>query len=297
MSLDNGDVALDSLLKRPALSEGNFAPLIIKLDEDALLPSHEYVRVVALSAGGADGEVAAALQKGENGDVASVSARAAAEDAEECSIIRHDFALHVRGARFCRLLETMLDASEMKLAGQDGNNDAAAAPPSVVLPQATLRGCNALFAYLGLITSRVPSTISKPLRAPIEELVQPWEMRFLLEYCMDDATARAIFQQQTNGRKTSDVGTDAKTNYYDVILKRAPMSLNILLEVAMLSDFLLVESLRQLTCAFIASLSLNASSEEELLQLCGLERALTEEELCSVYAQFPFLRISEESQQ
>lgn len=302
MSLNHGGINLRKQNFADCVETG-VPPLFVSLDENEPLPSGDYVRVVALS-GSAGGGDAAPLQSGPSAPQrpCKVNGTQTLADAAKGPVVRHDFALHVRGARFCRLLESMLDAADQNVAASgrgargnrtgQGDGDGGGALPNVVLPQATPQGCRALFAYLDMITSRVPSVLSKPLRVPLEELLQPWEMMFLLEHCMDEATTSAIFRRlSTEKENGADVNDQA--SYYSIILDGAPRSLNILLEVAMLSDFLLVEPLRQLTCAFIASLALSTSSEADLLRLCGLERALTEEELNPVYAQFPFLRPDE----
>ncbi|KEG14959.1 hypothetical protein DQ04_00241010 [Trypanosoma grayi] len=315
--------------------EREVPPLFVSLGANAALPSEEYVRVIALSGPHDLNIIPPSLQNGVrngNGRQNSISGGAsmtninvknrssggggggssssnwASVSHPKDSVVRHDFALHARGARMCRLLETMLDTADLQLdvhsydsnacgslnkADRKGKDSAGDLPP-VVLPQATRRGCEVLFQFLDLMMTRIPTTLSKPLRAPIEELVQPWELKFLLNNCMDETISRAITQQmsveQEGGNKKNNTNAEGKASYYRVILNGAPQSLNLLLEVAMLSDFLLVEPLRQLTCAFIASLALNASSDAELLRLCGLQRAMTEEELDPLYAQFAFLR-------
>lgn len=195
-------------------------------------------------------------------------------------VIRHDFAVHMRGARLCSLLEAVLDAVDVNLSSKfDAVNGWT---PPVTLPQATKIGCELVFQYLELIQTRVPTLLSKPLRAPLEELVQPWEMSFLQERCL--------------GGSSSGHDEDYKTSKcFRALAKKGPHSLDKILEVAMLSDFLVISSLRDLTCAFIASLGLSATSEKELLQLCGLDAPLTEEDLEPLYAQFGFLRAADES--
>ncbi|KAH9589189.1 hypothetical protein LSM04_003730 [Trypanosoma melophagium] len=300
-------VDLDTLSSISSISNAGISPLFVTLDADAPLPSKDYVRFVALSGSNGTGST----RKKSHDGVSNVNNLAndvkGVNNEGDGSVVRRDFAVHMRGARLCRLLEKMLDAADLQIGAslsdtddvkcmnksKKGKNVAEILPP-VVLPHATERGCNALFFYLEMITTRMPTVLSKPLRAPLEELVQPWEMKFLLCNCMDKTTSHSIAQQISNVhaemKKGNDDEFDTSASYYSVILNRAPQSLDLLLEVAMLSDFLLVESLRQLTCSFLASLALNASSESELLRLCGLQRALTEEELDPVYAQFPFLR-------
>lgn len=315
-------------------NEGGIRTIFVQLTPNAPLPSEEYLRLVALSKAppppDSEGstlhsarncrERSARVNGRRSPTKTNVRPRPPVTatqkwgdnamsliNSKEEAVQRHEFALHVRGARYCRLLETMLDSSDLQVEplhydpkdpnmgrrpnGTEGNP--ANSLPPVILPQATQKGCVALFTYLDLITKRVPSMLSKPLRAPLEELVQPWELEFLLYNCMGDDVRNAITHIDEDG--TADKRGRAPTNdtrpsYYSTILEKAPQSVDLLLEVALLSDFLLVEPLRQLTCAFIASLALNASSEEELLQLSGLQRPMTEDELEPLYYQFPFLR-------
>ncbi|KPA84493.1 hypothetical protein ABB37_01044 [Leptomonas pyrrhocoris] len=220
------------------------APLFMYLSggEKDRLPPGEYIRVVAQSTG------------------------------PDKKVVRHDFALHNRGARLCRLLDSLLDSVDVDLKRKA---DPVQGPiPPVVLPQATREGCECIFAYLDLIQTRVPTLLSKPLRAPLEELVYDWEMNYLLEQCL-------------MGKAHESKSSIALCR---TLAKRGPSSMDRILEVAMLADFLLIEPLRDLTCGMLASLALTAGSEKELLQLCGLDHTLTEEELEPLYKQLPFLR-------
>ncbi|CCW62682.1 unnamed protein product [Phytomonas sp. EM1] len=193
----------------------------------------------------------------------------------EGKVVRNDFAVHKRAARFCRLLDTVLDVADFST--QSKPDLVSGTIPPVTLDQATKEGCEVVLEYLDLVQIRMPTNISKPLRAPLEELVQPWEMAFLLGKCFGDI----------NVEESAEFKTSA---FFKTIVKRGPRSLDRILEVAMLSDFLIIESLRNLTCAFLSSLGLSASNEDELLKLCGLDAELSEEDLEPVYAQLGFLR-------
>ncbi|CAJ1032164.1 hypothetical protein, conserved [Leishmania lindenbergi] len=187
-------------------------------------------------------------------------------------LLHHNFALHTRGARLCRLLDSLLDSADVDL--KHKMDPVQGLIPPVVLPHATREGCECVFRYLELIQTRVPTLLSKPLRAPLEELVYEWEMNYLLEHCFlsgvtDETKSAALCR---------------------TLAKKGPQAMDLVLEVAMLADFLLIEPLRDLTCALLASLALSAGSEKELLQLCGLDHALTEEELEPLYKQLCFLR-------
>ncbi|CCW70515.1 unnamed protein product [Phytomonas sp. Hart1] len=189
--------------------------------------------------------------------------------------VRTDFAVHKRAARFCRLLDSILDVADLS---SQTKPDLVSGPiPPVTLSQATREGCEIVFEYLDLVQTRMPTNISKPLRAPLEELIQPWEMSFLLGKCF--------------GNVNVEESTEFKTStFFKTVLKKGPKSMNRILEIAMLSDFLLIEPLRNLTCAFLASLGLSAPNEDELLKFCGLDAQLSEEDLESVYLQLAFLR-------
>ncbi|RNF25584.1 uncharacterized protein Tco025E_02173 [Trypanosoma conorhini] len=311
MASNNSAAAATSNGNETERAEAELSPLYVSLSHSAPLPSEDYVRVVALCGSGHVARDASPLLKttiSTEGDRTNGGCGQTSSEPLRCEIERFDFALHLRGARHCRLLDTVLDTYDLEMSAvnrdaavdgeekgaERGKKTAAADLPPVVLAQATSKGCKALFLYLEMLTTRVPTTISKPLRAPLEDLLQPWEMNFLLQNCMDEATSRAIAQQVSGvsevGVQRNKVAGDARTAYYPTIVSNAPESLNLLLELAMLSDFLIIEPLRQLTCAFLASLALGASSEAELLRLCGVSRPMTEEELGPLYAQFPFLR-------
>ncbi|KAG5470406.1 hypothetical protein LSCM1_01650 [Leishmania martiniquensis] len=221
------------------------APLFVFLDagERERLPGNEYIRVVAQCRGA------------------------------DKAVSRNDFALHIRGARLCRLLDSLLDSVAVDLKRK--TDPLQGLIPPVVLPHATREGCECVFRYLELVQTRVPTLLSKPLRAPLEELVHTWEMRYLLEDCFLPGIA---------GESTSS------SALCRALAKRGPQAMDRLLEVAMLADFLLIEPLRDLTCALLASLALSTGSQKELLQLCGLDHVLTEEELEPLYMQLPFLR-------
>ncbi|KAG8347370.1 hypothetical protein ERJ75_000946800 [Trypanosoma vivax] len=318
----------------PVESENQLAPLFVCLDANSPLPSNEYLRVIAVSSpqssdlehvstvcntrtAGKTQNTSKVLVANEPLQLSDVSCNSLNEydtcDASEKPylsgdvegvVVRHEFALHVRGARHCRRLEAMLDKSDLysgcgsstAVAHKTSRRekDSEGLLPSVMLKQATRRGCEAVFAYLELITVRLPTTLGKPLRAPLEELVQMWELDYLLTKCMSENTSNAIKRRLKEESKLSTNGQEfrdcQRAVYFQMILEGAPHSLDLLLEVAMLSDFLLIEPLRQLTCAFVASLALNVSSEAELLQLAGLPRLMTEEELGPLYEQFPFMR-------
>lgn len=212
------------------------------------LPSKKYIRVIGLCS-----------QYEGQGEVAS------------------HYALKVTGARFCRLLEALLDAADLDVSHSIDPIRGPITP--VVLPQATRQGCEMLFEYLELLQHRTPSVISRPLRSPVEECIQPWELSYLIHVC--------FAEQSVNVTSSSDF-------LRKLLDGNGKHSIDLLLEVAMLSDFLLVDSLRDLVCAFIASLGLSANSETDLMRLLSRSAPLSEDELQAVYDQLPFLAVGED---
>ncbi|EPY34120.1 hypothetical protein AGDE_07972 [Angomonas deanei] len=229
----------------PARDVSAAAPLSVVLSsEKEKLPSTDYIRVVSLTA---------------NSDE---------------KVIRSDFALHNRGARLCRLLEPLLDSIDVDFKSKF---DPITGPiPPLTLPQATEEGCACVFKYLDLLQTRVPTLISKPLRAPLEELVQPWEMNFLISDCF--------------GLPASPDSFKSTSSFARELVKKGNQPLDRILEVAMLADFLIIDHLRDLTCAFVASLGLSASTDKDLMCLCGLGAPVTDDALEPLYSQYPFLR-------
>lgn len=182
------------------------------------------------------------------------------------------YALQTSGARHCRLVEALLDAADLDV---ETPVDTVRGPiPPLVLPQATDKGCEKVFQYLQFLLTRLPSIISRPLRSPLEECIQPWELSYVMGLCFPDGPSNVV------------TSNDA----FRKLLDGHSNSLDLLLEVAMLSDFLMIEPLCDLTCAFLASLGLSANSESELLRLWGHHAPLTEEQLQPVYEQLPFLK-------
>ena len=161
------------------------------------------------------------------------------------------YAIHPSLARQCRILDAVLDQGDLQPRSDETS-------PSLILPtefpQATLE---TVFLYLSLWSSHVPSIIGRPLCGPFHELVQPWELNFV----------------QQHGLSAMD-----------------PMKHEPLIDMMKLADFLVIDPLRDLCCAFLASLVLSCSSEGDLLKLLGGQQPLSERELKNVYEQFPFLQ-------
>lgn len=215
-------------------------------DETTPLPGSGYIRVVGQSVNPLD------RQRGD---------------------IHCHYALRTIGARHCKLVEALLDAADLNVTKP---TDSIRGPiPPLILPQATAKGCEKIFQFLKLLQYNVPSVIGRPLRSPLEDCIQSWELSYLTGLCFHDSGPRDVVTSSDALRK---------------LLDSSAHSMDLLLEVAMLSDFLLIEPLSDLVCAFIASVGLSANSEAELLRLWGRTTPLSEAQLQPVYQQLPFLK-------
>eukprot|EP00388_Colpodella_angusta_P006549 GDKJ01019267.1.p1 GENE.GDKJ01019267.1~~GDKJ01019267.1.p1 ORF type:complete len:223 (+),score=-9.23 GDKJ01019267.1:30-671(+) len=165
------------------------------------------------------------------------------------------YAVHHSIVRQCRLLDIALDESDLQVDGDLARP--AMADITAVIPDCTKDTAELVFKYLKLTAVRIPTILSRPLKAPLEELVQPWEREFLVESCLEN---------------------------------RDPSRHRPLLNIMRAAEFLVIDSLRDLCCAFLASLVLKCSSEQEVLNVLGLPRAATAEELQPVLELYPFLR-------
>lgn len=170
---------------------------------------------------------------------------------DEESVAVAVFAIHKRIARQCKLLDSILDELDL-LDDESGGVEGSASIPDVD-PAA----CIAVFDYLELATTRIPTLIPRPLRVPIREVLQSWEMEFLLDKCV----------------------TNRDVKRHDKLL-----------EVMKVSDFLIIDTLRDLCCAFLASILLDCSGEADVLSVLGLVRPPTSEEMDPLFDQFPFLQ-------
>lgn len=190
----------------------------------------------------------------------------------KCEVEDH-YALDIRGARHCRLLDGLLDVVDFQL--KDDSDPINGPLHPVYVPQATRKGFERVFTYLEHLQNKMPSTITAPLRNPIEECIQPWELAFVMSVCMDSPPSPTL---------------TTSAEVVRAIMDNNGRSIDALAEVAMISDFLLIEPLSDLVCAFIASVGLSVRSEADLLRLCGRTAPLSEAELQCVYDQLPFLR-------
>jgi hypothetical protein len=159
------------------------------------------------------------------------------------------FAVHKRIARHCRLLDAMLDSLDVSI---DGESDASG---GVSIPDVDPASCESVLTYLDIASNKIPTVLPRPLRAPLNELIQTWELDFLMSNCVD---SEVVPQSRIVG-------------------------------VMRVSDFLIIDSLRDLTCACLASTILSCSSEQEVLKLLGLPQSLTRDQLQPLLEQFPFL--------
>lgn len=189
--------------------------------------------------------------------------------------VEYHYALAKCCARHCELLVPLLDIAELDERNQLDLLTGPITP--IILPQSTETGFEKVCSYLLNLLTTSPSVIGRPLRNNLEESIQKWELNFLC----------SIFPEKKPHR-TSD--------RFHSLPKKAQLtteSLDLLLEIAMLGDFLMIESLCDLCCAYLAEIGHGAHSEEDLMELWGRDTPLTEEELEAVYLQLPFLRASE----
>lgn len=187
------------------------------------------------------------------------------------------FALQKCCARHCKLLELPLDAADLSISSEV---DLLRGPIDPVFVQGcTPECCKVVFEYLGSLQTHIPSVISRPLRGRLQECIQKWEIFFLSRICAEKGK-----QKHKN---------DKKYDQLPEIAQHTRKSLDFLLEIALMSDFLMIEPLCDLCSAYLASLALSAKSGEQLLQMWEVEAPLTEKDLEVVYAQFPFLKKEE----
>jgi hypothetical protein len=157
------------------------------------------------------------------------------------------FAAPTAITRQCRLFSTVLDDLDLLPDSSLLDNSEF---PEITLPGFSAATCVSALKYLELTVTRIPSMISRPLRSPLAEVTQPWELEFIAGEC-----------------RTQDQ----------------------LLHLMLLADYLLVDALRDLLCAHLASIVIQCDSEQALMQVLGIDRAYGDEELQAVYTQFPFL--------
>lgn len=145
----------------------------------------------------------------------------------------------------------------------------------------------ALLEFLVLwLENGPPSILARPLAAPLQHLVAAWEWEFL--------------QRRAFGPKPSRPSTAAslvammpfvssRSDNRGPPMHLSPPAISPLMQLMRVADFLAVEPLRDLACAFLATLVMD-HSEVEVAQLLDMERPLTDEELEPMYQQHPFLR-------
>jgi hypothetical protein len=208
-------------------------------------------------------------------------------------------------ARLCGALAELLDdidadavadaAGDALTVGADdaltfrsATDDIVAALPHFELPATPRSAVVAALEYVDLCLDRgPPSAIARPLVAALRHLVEPWEYAFVEEHAFAAATSplrRPTLLSMV--LPTVRAGGVAAERHPEHIPPHALLPLTQLMRIA---DFLLVEPLRDLCCAYLATLVLG-KTEAEVAELFRLERPLTEEELEPVFAKHPFLR-------
>ena len=156
-------------------------------------------------------------------------------------------------ARECQLLHDSLD--ELDLHGPGDDDDSL----EVNIPNGTGAALAHALKFFEYSLVKTPSIIGRPLRAPLDQVVQGWEWDYLMA----------------------------------MLEGGVPSQNRLLFEVISVADFLVCEALRDLCCAFLAHLVINCRSESEILQLLGRDEPLGEEELQELYAEYPFLEAGE----
>lgn len=157
-------------------------------------------------------------------------------------------------ARLSTLFRGVLDAS---LDAQPREGGRVSPEEIIPLEGITTKTLQGVLLYLETVLTRAPTLIAPPLRsAALRDIVQPWEWSFLL-----------------------DVGLEARNT----------QRFQPLISLMGAADFLGVQSLMDLSCAMFASLFMD-KSEEELVQLCGLDYPLNENNIQALQQAFPFLK-------
>jgi hypothetical protein len=158
-------------------------------------------------------------------------------------------------ARMCPLFRDLLESSDLM---ETGGEAAKVAMQASVMPldDITFNTMTKVLKYVEHFTTRIPTVIPKPLLAPLSSIVSSWEWHFLNTECLVDGNSKA---------------------HLDLIL------------VMKAADFLCIDSLRELTCAMMAEMTIN-KTEEELMDLFGLDAPYTEEDFEPVYEKYPFMR-------
>lgn len=145
-----------------------------------------------------------------------------------------------------------------------------------------------------------PSVLSRPLVAPLKEVIRSWEWEFLQRFgslrsaLTDSVIIQDPYNDDTQAHEPFGVAsTDIKMR--ESVLQDleggTPCSLDRvppLLRLMRAADFLQIDSLRDLTCAHLASLVMT-QTEPEFAQTVGLDRPLSSLELQPIYRRFPFL--------
>lgn len=156
-------------------------------------------------------------------------------------------------ARQCQLLTAVLDTASLDGPECEDAGDAL----SLAIPEADAASLTSVLTYLTLASIRVPSIIGRPLRAPLPELLQPWEWDYIKNHGL------------VEGDATKHQG---------------------LLKIMRLSEFLSIHSLRDLSCAFFASIVLSCASVDEVAKLFNKNNVLEDQAKdAEVFEQFPFL--------
>jgi hypothetical protein len=196
--------------------------------------------------------------------------------------------------RLCGSLAELLDEIDADTAPTPYPADASTAEVIEVLPSfevdAPSAAVRSVLEFLALwLRNGRPSVLARPLSAPLQHLVTEWEWEFLKGHSFAPrpkrpsaaATLAAVVPFVRDPTATRLLSQQRGT--------LTPPAIAPLLQLMRAADFLCIDSLRDLSCAFLASLVMDRN-ETELADLLDLDRPLTEAELEPMFAQHPFLR-------
>jgi hypothetical protein len=198
--------------------------------------------------------------------------------------------------RLCGALAELLDEIDADTAPAPYPADASTVEIVELLPafevDATMGALRSVLEFLVLwLENGRPSVLARPLVAPLQHLVSQWEWDFLQAHAFvakpkRPSAAAAIAAVVPFVREPSA----ARLFHQHRGTLSAP-AVAPLLQMMRAADYLAIDALRDLTCAFLASL-VTEKSEGELADALDMDRPLTEEELEPMFAQHPFLRPS-----
>jgi len=180
----------------------------------------------------------------------------------------------------------------------------------VYLATAIERGSTSTIPYplTGVLTNSLSSSInndpsvntasaqstSTPNAEALQQVVQPWEMKFLEQYAPHVSSGQIASSATTTTPQTRPVAF-APVNIPNLIAQQSSNTKNSsmfcppLINLLRAADYLGINSLRDLTSAYLALKLLSTRDEAALAATLGLAKLPAEKELEDVYSRFPFL--------